>query len=229
MNGTAILGSEGYLRTVADQDWQIAGIGDFDGDGKADVLWRNRSTGENYLYPMNGTAIGAGEGYVRTVTDANWEIVAIGDFDGDGRADILWRNATSGENYVYLMQGINIAAEGYLRTVADPNWQVKGIGDVDGDGKADVVWRNASSGENYFYPMDGATIKPGEGYLRTVSELAWQIAAVGDYDGDGKADVLWRNGTSGENYLWPMDGRAINPTEGYLRSVPPGGWTIVGR
>jgi hypothetical protein len=62
-----------------------------------------------------------------------------------------------------------------------------------------------------------------------VSDLAWQIAALGDYDGDGKTDILWRNGSSGENYLYPMDGLAIKSSEGYLRSVPPGAWNIVER
>ena len=105
-------------------------------------------------------------------------------------------------------------------------WQVKGIGDFDGDGKADIVWRNSTSGENYLYPMDGTTIKPTRGSFRTVADLAWQIVAVGDYDGDGKADVLWRHATSGENYLYPMDGTAIKASEGYLRSVPQPNWQI---
>ena len=48
---------------MADQSWQIAGIGDFDGDGKDDILWRNASTGENYLYPMDGTSIKPTEGF----------------------------------------------------------------------------------------------------------------------------------------------------------------------
>jgi RHS repeat-associated protein len=42
--------------------------------------------------------------------------------------------------------------------------------------------------------MNGTTIKPTEGYLRAVADLTWQIAALGDYDGDGKADIFWRNG-----------------------------------
>jgi hypothetical protein len=59
--------------------------------------------------------------------------------------------------------------------VADLSWEVKGTGDYDGDGKADVLWRHAVSGANYLYPMDGTTIKPTEGYLRTVPELNWRI------------------------------------------------------
>src|SRR5437879_8919703 len=121
------------------------------------------------------------------------------------------------------------ASEGYMRTVTDPTWQVAGIGDFDGDGKADIVWRNSASGQNYLYLMDGTAIKPTEGYLRPVGDLNWQIAAVGDYDGDGKSDLLWRNSSTGQNYLYPMDGTTIKPSEGFLRTVPVGNWTVVAK
>jgi hypothetical protein len=156
-------------------------------------------------------------------------VAGVGDFDGDGKADVLWRKTVSGEHYLFLMNGLSIVNEGYLRTVADQSWQIKGVGDLDGDGKADIVWRNSSTGENYVYFMDGLTINPSEGYLRAVPNGAWHIVATGDYDGDGKADLLWRNFSSGETYLFPMDGTAIKPTEGYVRSVPPGSWSIVAR
>jgi hypothetical protein len=228
MDGTTIKPTEGFIRAVP-LEWTVAGIGDFDGDGKDDILWRNASTGQNYLYPMDGLAIKPAEGYVRTVADPAWQVAGVGDFDGDGKADILWRHALSGQNYLYPMDGTTIkATEGFLRTVADTAWLVKGVGDFDGDGKADIVWRNSLSGQNYLYPMDGTTIKPTEGYLRTVADLAWQIVAVGDYDGDGRSDLLWRNSATGQNYLYPMDGTTIKPTEGYLRAVPVGNWAVTG-
>src|SRR5438105_9807647 len=121
-------------------------LADLSGDAHSDILWRNASTGENYLYPMNGTAILAGEGPLRTVADLNWTIAGIGDFDGDGRADILWRNTSTGQNYIYLMNGTSILTEGYLRTVAAQRWQVAGIGDFDGDGKEDDLWWNRGIG-----------------------------------------------------------------------------------
>ena len=220
MDGKTILGTEGHLRTVADLNWKVVGIGDFDGDGKADVLWRNSSTGENYVYFMDGLNIKPTEGYIRTVADLSWKVAGIGDFNGDGKDDILWRNTVTGENYVYPMDGLTIlGTEGYLRTVADTTWQIVGVGDFDGDGKSDVLWRNSATGQNYLYPMDGTAIKPTEGYLRTVADTTWQVKGVGDFDGDGKADIVWRNSTSGQNYLYPMDGTTIKATEGYLRTV----------
>ncbi len=225
MNGTAIL-TAGDLRQWADLNWNVAGVGDFDGDGKADILWRNSATGENYIFFMNGTAILATEGYIRTMADQNWQVAGIGDFDGDGKDDILWRNALTGENYLFPMNGLVIkATEGYIRTMADQDWQVVGIGDFDGDGKADILWRNAFTGQNYLYPMNGTTILGTEGYIKTVSDRNWRVAGVGDFDGDGKADILWRNFATGKNYIDLMNGTAIL-TEGSLRTVADLNWQI---
>jgi hypothetical protein len=68
-------------------DWKVVGIGDFGGDCRADILWRNFTAGENYIYLMNGTQI-IGEGYLRRVASLLW-VVVVGDFDGDRRSDIL--------------------------------------------------------------------------------------------------------------------------------------------
>src|SRR5205807_1043016 len=176
---------------------------------------------------MNGTAI-AGEGSLRAVADQNWQIAGIGDFDGDGKADVLWRNSSTGENYVYLMNGTTIAGEGFLRTVADLNWKVVGIGDFNGDGKADILWRNVSTGENYIYLMNGTTILGTEGSIRTLADLNWHVAGVGDFDGDGRADIVWRNASTGENYIYPMNGTTILGTEGYIRTVMDLNWQVAG-
>ena len=42
---------------------------------------------------------------------------AVGDFDGDGRADILLRNNSTGDDYIYFMSGLAITSEGYIRNV----------------------------------------------------------------------------------------------------------------
>jgi glucose/arabinose dehydrogenase len=226
MDGKNIVG-EGYIRTVADQNWTVAGTGDFNGDGRDDILWRNLSGGENYVFPMNGLAIGAGEGYLRTVANLDWKIAGIGDLDGDSRADIVWRNNATGDNYLFPMLGLMVKpTEGYLRSVPSQHWQIDGVADFTGDGKDDLLWRNRATGENYLYPMVASAILATEGYLRSVPDQAWQIVQVGDFDGDGKADVLWRNSDTGENYVYLMDGTVI-VSEAYLRTVADQDWRVV--
>src|SRR6266480_4161457 len=190
---------------------------DFDGDCKSDVLWRNAVTGENYIWLMNGLTI-TSQGFVDSVDPTSgWQVQGVGDFDGDGRADILWRNLATGENYVWLMNGQTIASGGFLTQVGGQAWQVKGIGDFDGDGKADILWRNSSTGENYIWLMNGLTIA-SQGLVSVVADQAWQVKQVGDFNGDGKADILWRNTVTGEDYMYLMNGSVV-ASEGSLDTV----------
>ena len=79
MNGLSIA-SQGGLPTVPDTAWTIAGVGDQNGDYMSDILWRNTSTGENYLWQMSGLtlistcgALGCQNGYLPSIPDTNWQ------------------------------------------------------------------------------------------------------------------------------------------------------------
>jgi hypothetical protein len=69
-----------------------------------------------------------------------WEIAGMGDVSGDGKADLVWRNAKSGQVAVWLMNGENLAFSAFLIGVS-LDWEIAAIGDMDGDTKADLVWR----------------------------------------------------------------------------------------
>ena len=119
MDGSAISASadikSGGAVARPDASWSVAGIGDLNGDGKADVLWRSAS-GEVTAWLMNGSSI-ADSGDLKSNgapirPDASWSIAGIGDFNGDGKADVLWRNA-SGVLAEWQMDGTVIAASGF--------------------------------------------------------------------------------------------------------------------
>ena len=82
----------------------------FDGDGKSDILWQNSSTGQVYIWLMNGTSIKSA-GSAGGVT-SDWVIKEMGDCDGDGMADILWRNSITGQTYIWLMNGTSVKSAG---------------------------------------------------------------------------------------------------------------------
>ena len=71
---------------------------------------------------MNGVTALSGD-YIPTVPDTNWSIVGVGDFNCDGKSDILWRH-TSGVNYVWYMNGVTPIGGDYLPTEPDTNWTI---------------------------------------------------------------------------------------------------------
>ena len=157
---------------------------DVNGDGKSDLLFQNTSQGYLGWWLMNGTQITSTNNQAMT---SGYSVVATGDFNGDGKADIAWISK-SNALYIWLSNGSGFTSQ-YVATVG-AGWNVVGAGDVDGDGKADLLFQNPTS--NYFgwWLMNGAQVlsmnhqATGSGY---------SVAAIGDFDGDGKVDIAWTN------------------------------------
>jgi phage-related protein len=82
-------------------------------------LWRNTS-GLVYLWEMDGTTISGG-GSVFNLS-ADWTYQDVGDFNADGKADILWRN-DSGQIYIWEMDGVSITGGGAVFTLTN-DWKV---------------------------------------------------------------------------------------------------------
>ncbi|MFB7588283.1 FG-GAP repeat domain-containing protein [Streptomyces sp. NPDC056169] len=141
---------------------QIVGPGDLTGDGKADLVARDRS-GVLYLYPGNGngTAVASrirvGDGW-----SAYNRILGAGDFSGDGRTDLLARD---GSGTLWLYKGTGSKTAPFAKRVSlGGGWgtynKLATPGDLNGDGKADLVAVNAA-GDLYRYLGTGkATLTP---------------------------------------------------------------------
>jgi probable HAF family extracellular repeat protein len=145
------------------------------------------------------------------------------DFDGDERADILWRNGSTGDDAIWQMDSINLTASALIPTVGDTTWRIHAIGDFDADGKADILWRH-SSGQNAIWLMDGFLVS-NAALIPAVPDVAWQIVAVGDFNADGASDILWRNSSTGDNAIWLMDGFNVLASA-LITRVADTNWTV---
>jgi hypothetical protein len=130
------------------------------------------------------------------------------DINGDGKADILWRNHADGRNALWTMDGMSIADISLIYKVDDQNWKIVGRGDFNGDKKSDILWRNNLTGLNYIWMMDGFTVSARQA-INTVANLDWQIKAVADFNGDNKSDILWHQQKTGRTHIYLMDGFQI--------------------
>lgn len=219
MNGSSPPASTGSqsIATV-DPIWQIAGVGDFNGDAMSDILWRNSSTGDGAVWFMNGTTL-IGNSNSFTVP-TSWSIVGVFDANADGVADILWRAPSNGDIAVWLMDSTaTLIGVQHYSDAYDPNWVILGTGDFNGDGTQDILWLNRSTNEMVIWFMTGSTLA----YSMPVGVVPggeWEVEGIGDFNGDGFADILWRLTTTGSLYVWYMD-EATYLGNDYIETVPP--------
>ena len=128
-------------------------LGDFNGDGKADLMLARtdgatRLTGRTWqYYPMNGTTKLSGDGTPTLSTDLDEVLVGMGDLDGDGKTDILLRDSAAGTWMYYPMNGVTpkTLGQGEVDIISKLNWRVAGILDLDGDGKDDILLRHSQT------------------------------------------------------------------------------------
>jgi uncharacterized delta-60 repeat protein len=125
MNGTTWVGATLLGGSLAGNDWQIVGTGDFNKDGNVDILWRQSSTGQVWTWTMSGTTwVGAA---LIGVTPAgnDWQIRDVGDFDHSGYQDLVWRQSSTGQVWMWGMNGTTWKSAVLLGgSPAGDDWQI---------------------------------------------------------------------------------------------------------
>ena len=190
----------GYSIVKSGADWIVTDSNGVDGDEGTDTL-----TSIEWLQFSDGTR------KLGSVAD---------DFNGDGKSDILWRNASTGADTIWLSG--NIATKQSVAAVTNQNWKIAGAGDFNGDGKGDILWRNGDSGSDTLWLSgNSATVQA----VAQVANLNWKIAGLGDFNGDGKDDILWRNTSTGGDTIF-LSGNSA--TKQSVATVADQNWKVAG-
>ncbi len=246
MNGSTVTSSNAVTSqgnaVAPDASWSVAGTGDFGGDGKADILWR-QSSGALALWQMNGASISSSNAVTyqgnAVAPDASWSVAGVADFNGDAKADLLWRNA-NGALALWQMDGATLSSSNMVTSqgnviAPDASWSIAGIGDFNSDGSADILWRQ-SGGSLAIWLMNGSTVQSSgaitcQGNV-VAPDASWKVVEIGDFNGDGSSDILWRN-ANGSMAEWLMNGAQITqslvPSSQGSPAAPDGSWNVQAR
>ncbi len=146
----------------------------------------------------------------------SFELIGVGDFNGDGRDDVMIRNnmpktaegrnvTGAGDVFVFLTgpdisgyQEVNVA---YTGCAADP-WHLAGVGDLNGDGIQDAILENTEDGTIASWLLDkNAKYVDAKGI--GVLTAGQAFAGVGDVNGDNVDDVLFTD-ASGNLFAWTV-------------------------
>src|SRR5262249_2684144 len=81
--------------------------------------------------------------------------------------------------------------------------------DFNNDARSDILWRNTMTGQVVIWLLNGTTVLPTSGSPGSADPNVWFIVGQRDFNADGKADILWRNGLTGQTVVWLMNGTSI--------------------
>ena len=191
--------------------------GDYDGDGKQDLLYLHREYRRYGWRLMKGTS----DGLAAPVTWSTYERMYYrreqglwlypGDYNGDGKQDLLYLHANYQRYGWRLMLGTDtgfarpVTWHAYSeRVAANSHGPWIHPGDYNGDGKQDLLYRTHYSPTRWRLLASTGTKSASPVTWQTYEKIkSHQWVKPGDYNGDGKSDLLYLHRDSGR-YGWRL-------------------------
>ena len=194
---------------------------DIDNDGRADLAWQQQESGAVAVWFLDGPRV-AGSAALPRVADRQWRLVATGDMDGDGQADIVWWHP-AGQLALWFCQGTTVLRSRTLQ--ADQAWQAAAVADLNRDGYADIVWRHRQTGAVAVWLMQGEAFLASL-LIMPASDLAYTLVTAGDIDEDGHPDLVFRQAQTGTVVAWRLNGPGFAGS-GLVTEVEDPHWHLV--
>jgi hypothetical protein len=110
----------------------------------------------------------------------------------------------------------------------------QGVRRLYGETGEKIWWHNGLNGQTQVWHMSGSNRTGAFGLhssLDTPDSSGWRPVGMNDFNKDGRTDILWHNGTTGEIQAWYMDGTTrIGPDQFHssLNTPASSGWRIEG-
>lgn len=185
---------------------------DANGDLTTDLVFRNTATGQSSL-SLSGATTPTATSFGPAIRDAKWKIQAVGNFNKDGISDFVWRNIATGQNVIWLGGGVEgsnalVNSAVAIDPVTDRKWEIAGAGDFNNDTISDLLWYNQTDNQLsvwYTNATNPATTASRAAIATGQDAQGLTLEATGDFDGNGKWDLLWSN-QAGALSIWFMDG-----------------------
>jgi len=190
---------------------------DFNGDGKADIVEVEETTGAAGLFPQSaGTFLGVPAVAPPTETAQGFQTVAVGDVNGDGIPDIVAEDVSTESETSYdpsIVAGINDGKGNFTYSTLFTgttlgNDQISGIEpfavDLNGDGKADLILTSYTGLFVSLNNGDGTYAAPAALSFGNGAACAANYIDVGDVNGDGYPDIVAAYG--GDASCYPYTG-----------------------
>ncbi len=171
-------------------------VGDFNGDGKTDLVVAN-SESNTVSVLLRNTANTDFDTKVDVTTGSSPGSVSVGDFNCDGKTDLAVANNWSGTGSVLYRNAANTGFDPKVDFApgSDSGSSSVSIGDFNGDGKTDLAVANRDSNTVSVLLRNAANT----GFDPKVDVATGSLpisVSVGDFNGDGKTDLAVANGYS---------------------------------